>query len=201
MSKNIAVDPNRVFGLQKDLFGKIQTANKKQDHVFFDALEALLKASQLQKQDLIKQVLGIQHEENFFSLDKDVVPHKGSMYQFVSPYMRDKYFAKSTLSGPATIKIAPTTKVMTTKEIADEYQQTDVFAIVATLHNMLVVDPHSLDDYKDRAIIVPVMSILPNDDGDLFCLSLNWDGDGWRWNGDWVSDEWEAGVAVASVAQ
>ncbi|MFH0951272.1 MAG: hypothetical protein V1765_02240, partial [bacterium] len=134
MSKNIAVDPNRVFGLQKDLFGKIQTANKKQDCVFFDALEALLKASQLQKKDLIKQVLGIEYDEkDSFSLDKNIVPNKEFVYKFISPYMRDKYFAKQTIFGDVNIKITPTTKAMTTKEIAEEFNQKDAFAIIATL--------------------------------------------------------------------
>ncbi|KKR14445.1 MAG: hypothetical protein UT42_C0029G0004 [Candidatus Falkowbacteria bacterium GW2011_GWA2_39_24] len=148
-----------LFNLQIDMLQKANSGDLDADKLeHFLTLSKRKMVQNLFGRPLLEQSVIIPEK---FSLDKDVVPHKGSMYQFVSPYMRDKYFAKSTLSGPATIKIAPTTKVMTTKEIADEYQQTDVFAIVATLHNMLVVDPHSLDDYKDRAIIVPVMSILP----------------------------------------
>ncbi|KKR13680.1 MAG: hypothetical protein UT42_C0040G0001 [Candidatus Falkowbacteria bacterium GW2011_GWA2_39_24] len=134
-----------------------------------------------------------------FSLDKDVVPNKEFIYECIPPYMRDKYFNPSTLSGPATIKIVPTTKDMTTKKIADKYQQTDALAIIKGLHNMLVAG-HNLDAYKNRAIIVPVMSILPYGNGGLFCLCLDWFGDGWRWRDDWVG-RWKAGVHVASVAQ
>ncbi|MFH0951346.1 MAG: hypothetical protein V1765_02620, partial [bacterium] len=136
-----------------------------------------------------------------FSLDKNIVPDKEFVYNFITPEMRDKKFKKQTLSGPATLKIVATTKDATTQEIAEATNQDDAFAIVAVLQAMLIKDPHSLDAFKDRAIFVPVLSVLPDALGDLFCLGLDWNGRGWCWGNDWVGDWWKAGVHVASVAQ
>lgn len=80
MEKTIGVDPNRVFGLQKDYSAKAHTAVQKNDEQFFDGLEALLKADYSQKAKFIEEVLGKKSGESFVvgqvfqHRNKDLVP-------------------------------------------------------------------------------------------------------------------------------
>jgi hypothetical protein len=55
--RNIGVDPNRVFGLQKDYGVKAHIAMNKNDEQFFDCFEAFLKANPQQKKEFIEKVL------------------------------------------------------------------------------------------------------------------------------------------------
>lgn len=54
---NIGVDPDRVFGLQKDYSAKAHIAMNKNDEQFFDCFEAFLKANPQQKKEFIEKVL------------------------------------------------------------------------------------------------------------------------------------------------
>jgi hypothetical protein len=137
-----------------------------------------------------------------FSLNQNVQPKKEFKYAFVNPdYAKDKYFAKPTLIGPAILTIAPTTRSATNQELVDASGQADALAIINALHNMLKADPNSLDQYKDRAIVIPVSSIEPNAHGNFFCLVLLWNGDGWNLDYLWLDFEWSAGVCVARLSQ
>lgn len=57
MTKKIGVDPDRVFGLQKDYGVKAHIAMNENDEQFFDGLEALLKANPQQLEAFIQEVL------------------------------------------------------------------------------------------------------------------------------------------------
>ncbi|MEK7572326.1 MAG: hypothetical protein AAB493_00505 [Patescibacteria group bacterium] len=70
MSKTIGVDPNRVFGLQKDYSEKIHTAMKNNDKQFFDCFEAFLKANYQQKETFIKEVLKRESSTESFIVGK-----------------------------------------------------------------------------------------------------------------------------------
>jgi len=136
-----------------------------------------------------------------FSLDKNIVPKKEFKYGDISDYARDNYFGDRIISGQATLKIAPTIRKTTNRELDKVSNQKDALAIASALHNMLVADKHSLDQFKDRVIVIPVLSKVPDADDDLFCLLLLWYGNAWRWDRHWIDRGWGAGVHVASLEQ
>jgi len=137
-----------------------------------------------------------------FSLDKNVQPKQEFKYAYVNPdYAKDEYFAKSTLTGPTTLTITPTIRATTNQELVNASGQSDALAIVNALHNMLVEDPSSLDQYKDTSIVIPVSSIKTDAVGNLFCLHLCWNGFGWRLCYGWLDCGGHAGGCVASVSQ
>ena len=88
MNKTIGVDPNRVFGLQKDYGEKAHIAMNKNDEQFFDGLEALLKANYQQKAEFIEKVLGKKSGEETFVVG-EVFQHRNS--NLVPQYFGDNF--------------------------------------------------------------------------------------------------------------
>lgn len=64
MTKQIGVDPEKIFGLQTDFHSKVRVAFKNNDVQFFAALEAFLKSNYKQKYDLIRNV-GVELDGSF----------------------------------------------------------------------------------------------------------------------------------------
>lgn len=102
MGNSIGVDPNRVFGLQKDYGEKAHTAMINNDEQFFDGFEALLRASYQQKADFIEKVLGKKSGEETFVIGK-VFQHRNS--SLVPQYFGDNF--KNWLWLPAQEKTVP----------------------------------------------------------------------------------------------
>jgi len=84
MNTKIGVDPNRVFGLQKDCSEKAHIAYKNNDEQYFDALEALLKANYLQKEEFIEKVLRKKSGEKTFVV--------GEVFQHKNKNLTPQYF-------------------------------------------------------------------------------------------------------------
>lgn len=98
--KNIGVDPDRVFGLQKDYGEKAHIAMKKNDEQFFDCFEAFLRADYNQKTEFIEKVLGKKSGEQSFIVGQ-VFQHRNS--GLVPQYFGDNF--KSWLWEPALMKV------------------------------------------------------------------------------------------------
>jgi hypothetical protein len=62
----IGVNPDRVFGLQKDYGEKAHIAMNQNDEQFFDCMEAMLKSDYQQKAEFIEKVLGKKSGERSF---------------------------------------------------------------------------------------------------------------------------------------
>lgn len=98
--ENIGVDPDRVFGLQKDCSEKAHTAYNNNDEQFFDCMEALLKADYRQKEDFIFNVLGKKSGEKTFVVG-EVFQHRNE--KLIPQYLGDNF--KSWLWTPAQKKV------------------------------------------------------------------------------------------------
>jgi hypothetical protein len=99
MSKIIGVDPDRVFGLQKDYGEKAHIAMNKNDEQFFDCFEAFLKADYNQKAEFIEKVLGKKSGEQSFIVGQ-VFQHRNA--GLVPQYFGDNF--KTWLWEPAQTK-------------------------------------------------------------------------------------------------
>ena len=101
MSKDkIGVDPDRVFGLQKDYSEKAHIAMNQNDEQFFDGMEAFLKASYQQKSDFIEIVLGKKSGQETFVVGK-VFQHR--VKGLIPQYHGDNF--KSWMLTPAIEKV------------------------------------------------------------------------------------------------
>jgi len=209
MSETIEARTAKLAGLQIDFLQKLRS-----NILSLEEFENFLNMSQKKRQEvfgrksvdnllfgepnLVKQVV----LSGDFSLDKNVQPKKEFKYGYVDPnYVRDEYFAQSTLTGLVTLTIAPITRDATNHELVQVANQTDALAVVNALHSMLRVDSKSLDQYKNSAIVIPVSSIKPFAGGNLFCLILNWYDGSWKLSSIGLSARGHAGVCVASVSQ
>lgn len=102
MGNSIGVDPNRVFGLQKDYGEKAHNAMVNNDEQFFDAYEALLRANYQQKAEFIEKVLGKKSGEETFIVGQ-VFQHRNS--SLVPQYFGDNF--KDWLWLPSQEKTVP----------------------------------------------------------------------------------------------
>ncbi len=97
--ENIGVDPDRVFGLQKDCSEKAHIAYNNNDEQFFDGLEAFLKANYQQKAEFIEKVLGKKSGEKTFVVG-EVFQHRNE--KLIPQYLGGNF--KSWLWTPAQKK-------------------------------------------------------------------------------------------------
>jgi len=145
---------------------------------------------------LIKQIV----LDNIFSLNKET-PLGKKLRIMDYDYDKDEYFPKSTLTGLVTLTITQTKWVATVKKIVKASNQADASAIVNALQKMLMEDPKSLDQYKNRTIIIPVSSVKLAVGGFYFCLLFNWRNNDWFLDDAELNSGWGAGVYVAQLSQ
>jgi hypothetical protein len=88
MTQKIGVDPDRVFGLQKDYGVKAHIAMNNSDEQFFDAFEAFLRADYQQKESLIEAVLGKKSRQKSFKVG-EVFQHRNK--KLIPQYFGDNF--------------------------------------------------------------------------------------------------------------
>lgn len=194
MGNSIGVDPNRVFGLQKDYGVKAHIAMNNNDEQFFDCFEAFLKADYNQKSEFIEKVLGKKSGEQSFVVG-EVFHHRNKA--LVPQYFRHSF--RNWLWFPAETKVVSINafgrnilkeyvlpKNMNDTTIQSEANSTptgeDQFWAMLYL---LIINPKlgkKILKYELRKDKVYIFHVKPASGGKVIVVSVEWCGDEWSFN-------------------
>jgi len=209
MSKTIGVDPDRVFGLQKDYSEKAYIAINNNDEQFFNCLEAFLKANYQQKETFIEEVLKRKSSMGNFIVGK-VFRHTAE--GFITQYFGDNF--KNWLWRPSQAKtvsinafglnylkeyVLPKnmndTAIQNAVSLTPLMEEDQFWAVLY----LLIINPKlgkkilKYELRKDKVYVFHVKLAS----GKVVAVSVGWSDDGWSLCASNLdSDDWWYGVNV-----